>query len=288
MTLERSVDEQISQWLHEEAPDQLPDRVLQAAFERTRASRQHRTLLGRTAGTMVRTPAAVAVGAAAIGIVSIGLVLILTPPLGGIGGPDASSTPNAPPAASPLSFDSHAQGELEPSSYVLDYFEPLRITFTIPAGWSKFHYPAGAWGKSVGFGFETVDNVYIDPCRSDLGMHDPPIGPTVDDLATALGSVPGWDATTPVDGTLAGYAGKQIELTAPGAWDECFAGESRLYGINDGRDYTLALNPNEHLRLWILDAAGTRLVVSASYMEAATAVERAELQGAVDSIRIEP
>ena len=287
MTRERSVDERISQWLQEEAPDQLPDRVLEATFERTRVSRQRRVIFGWRPFPVIRTPAAVAVGAAAIAIVAVG-VAVSMPPHRGIGGPGLSATPIPTPTASPASFDAHAQGELEPGPYVLDYFEPLRITFTLPAGWSKFHYPAGAWGEDVGFGFETVDNVYIDPCRSDLGMHDPPIGPTVEDLAAALGSVPGWDATTPVDVTLAGYAGKQIELTAPGAWDECFAGESRLYGINNGRDYTLALNPNEHLRLSILDVGGTRLVVSASYTEAATAAERADLQAAVDSIRIDP
>jgi hypothetical protein len=287
VTRDRSVDERISQWLHEEAPDRLPDRVLQAAFERTRGSRQRPSALRLWPLTIIRVPAAFAIGAAAIAVVAIGVFLNMTPPHGGIGGPAPSTTPDSSPTASPASFDAQAQGELEPGSYVLEYFEPLRITFTIPAGWSKFHYPAGAWGEDVGFGFETVDNVYIDPCRSDLGMHDPPIGPTVDDLATALGSVPGWDATAPVDVTLAGYAGKQIDLTAPDSWEECFGGESRLYAINGGTDYTLALSPNEHLRLWILDIEGTRLVVSASYTDAASAAERAELQSAVGSIRIE-
>jgi len=287
MTQDRTIDERIGAWLREEAPDQLPDRVLRATFERTQASRQNRTVLERRPLTILRTSTAV-VGIAALAIVAFGLALTLTPLRGSIGGPSTSSTLIPTPTASPLSFDAHPQGELEPGSYVLENFEPIRITFTIPAGWSKFHYPAGAWARDVGLGFETVDNVYIDPCRSDLGMHDPPIGPTVDDLAAALASVPGWDATTPVDVTVAGYAGKQIELTAPGAWDECFAGESRLYGINNGTDYTLALDPREHLRLSILDVGGTRLVVSASYTEAATTADRAELQAAVDSIRIEP
>ena len=46
MTQDRSVDERISVWLLEEAPDQLPDRVLQATFARTSLSRQRRQLLG--------------------------------------------------------------------------------------------------------------------------------------------------------------------------------------------------------------------------------------------------
>jgi TolB protein len=46
MTRERSIDERIRLWLVEEAPDQLPGRVLQATFERTRPIRQRRAILG--------------------------------------------------------------------------------------------------------------------------------------------------------------------------------------------------------------------------------------------------
>lgn len=54
MTRERTVDERISAWLLEEAPDQLPDRVLQATFERTRPSRQRRAWLRRRPFSMIR------------------------------------------------------------------------------------------------------------------------------------------------------------------------------------------------------------------------------------------
>jgi TolB protein len=43
---ERSFDARISAWLIDEAPDELPDRVLRATFDQTRGSRQHRALLG--------------------------------------------------------------------------------------------------------------------------------------------------------------------------------------------------------------------------------------------------
>jgi TolB protein len=46
MTQDRSIDERISAWLLEDAPSQLPDRVLQATFARTSASRQRRPLPG--------------------------------------------------------------------------------------------------------------------------------------------------------------------------------------------------------------------------------------------------
>ena len=45
MIQDRSVDERIGVWLLEDAPSQLPDRVLQATFARTSVSRQRRQLL---------------------------------------------------------------------------------------------------------------------------------------------------------------------------------------------------------------------------------------------------
>jgi TolB protein len=47
MIPDRSIDERLSAWLLEEAPSQLPDRVLQTTFERTLSTRQRRPLLGR-------------------------------------------------------------------------------------------------------------------------------------------------------------------------------------------------------------------------------------------------
>ncbi len=43
----------------------------------------------------------------------------------------------------------------------------------------------------------------------------PPVGPNVDDLVTAWANVPELAATAPVDITVDGYIGKQIEFTVP-------------------------------------------------------------------------
>ena len=43
---EQLFDQQIRAWLVDDAPDQLPDRVLRTTFERTRGSRQRRALAG--------------------------------------------------------------------------------------------------------------------------------------------------------------------------------------------------------------------------------------------------
>jgi Tol biopolymer transport system component len=100
MTRDRSVDQRISDWLHEEAPDQLPDRVLQATFERTSASRQRRTLLGWRHLPMNRIgPGLIAVGAAAIVVLTVGVALLprSNPSVGG----GSSAPPSGTPASSP-------------------------------------------------------------------------------------------------------------------------------------------------------------------------------------------
>jgi Tol biopolymer transport system component len=77
MTRDRSVDERISAWLLDEAPEHLPDRAMQATFARTSVSRQRRPYPGWRQLKMVRgTPIAIAVGAAAITIAVVGATLL--------------------------------------------------------------------------------------------------------------------------------------------------------------------------------------------------------------------
>ena len=104
MTRDRSVDERISAWLLEEAPGQLPDRVFQATFERTRTSRQRRPLLGWRPFPMTRvTPAWFAVGAAAVLVLAVGVALLprSNQSVGGGPGGSPSTTPTASPTSRP-------------------------------------------------------------------------------------------------------------------------------------------------------------------------------------------
>jgi polar amino acid transport system substrate-binding protein len=55
-----STEDRVVRWLHEEAVDDVPDRVLQAAFVRTRQRRQRRVALGRAVVLPRRTALAMA------------------------------------------------------------------------------------------------------------------------------------------------------------------------------------------------------------------------------------
>jgi Tol biopolymer transport system component len=112
MTRSRSVDERISEWLLEEAPDQLPDRVLQATFERTRPGRRRRPFLGwRLIPMRSRTSAAIAVGAAAIVLLVVGVTQLprSNPSVGGLSpspsvAPTSRPTPSPSPTLAPISL----------------------------------------------------------------------------------------------------------------------------------------------------------------------------------------
>ena len=137
-----------------------------------------------------------------------------------------------------------------------------------------------------------VTNIYADGCQWVL--IDPPVGPTVDDLVSAWANVPGLAATAPVDITVDGYAGKQIELTVPdygeteckeskfGLWQDDGPPETRT-GSQPNR---WAQGPNQHSQLWILDVDGTRVVIEAFSFPDTSPQDRAALDEVLASIQI--
>ena len=135
-------------------------------------------------------------------------------------------------------------------------------------------------------GSSVVANIYSEPCNSTL--LDPPVGPTVDDLATAFADVWGTNATTPTEVTLDGFVGKQMVLTVPADVDfaDCFDGHYMAWHIG-GADRSFQ-GPGQIQESWIVDVEGERLLIEASYFPEISPENRAELQQVIDSIQIEP
>jgi len=124
--------------------------------------------------------------------------------------------------------------------------------------------------------------LYSDPCRQDDSLDpDIPVGPTVDDFASALDSHPLLEVTTPVDVTLAGYSGKYVELQVPADISGCFR-----YRPVEAMIY--AQGPSHRWRLWILDDEGVRVAIQSADFPGTSAEHQAELQAIVDSIQIQP
>jgi hypothetical protein len=179
----------------------------------------------------------------------------------------------------------------------LDPSTPLRVVYEIPAeGWSSWIGAAkfGPHDGHVGVSITTVVNLVTDGCRDHLAAV-PPVGPTVDDLATALSELPPFEVTTaPEDVTIYGYRGKHMEWTVPDiAFDRCDAGDVRSWiapmdAAEVGDAYYGYTGPGYTEEFWILDVEGTRLMIATERSPGSPAEDLAELRDILASIRIEP
>ena len=284
MSTDRDVNRIVRSWL-EDGVTALPDRVLDNVLDQLPATPQRRAWwLARRLREM-NTPFKLALAAAAVVVVAIaGINLLPSNPT--VGGPGPSPTPI--PTASPAAL---VNGPLPPGRYSTFPIDApdggMRFTFTVGEGWQGFvpaagvFKTAGAPPMSGGMGllFTHVNGLHGDPCRAGA-TEDVPVGPTVDDLATALGQQSAYAATTPVDVTLGGYSGKYVDLQLPSEWvtEGCFLWGGAFY----------AQGPDNRWHLRILDVDGARVVVQTWDFPGTSAQDLAELQAIVDSIQIEP
>lgn len=195
---------------------------------------------------------------------------------------------------------------LEPGTYFmdadLDPSTPLRVLYGVPdEGWSqwigaaKFNDNDGHVAVSI----TTVVNLVRDGCREHVWA-DPPVGPSVEELAAALAVLAPFRVTSPPkDVTIFGYSGKHLELTVPDLPVEgdrftgCTAGKLKSWvapidTAEAGDAYYGYTGPGYSEEFWILDVEGTRLMIAAERSLGSPPEDLAELRAILDSIRIEP
>lgn len=257
-----------------------------------------------TVGTRTRSavpwPAVVATALAAAALVAVLAVFARAPGGGPPISPGADATqPIAASAAASSLEDIELGDELQPgTTYVLHFasiggaaaFPTLSFTFTVPAtGWDRVRAEGVLWrDEGMRIGFVVVDNVYVDPCDPDLGLRDPAVGPSVDDLARALIALPPWQVRDVDEGTYFGFSGSIIKVAAPAHTASCADGEPRLFHTLGNPGYVPALVPSELVDLWILNVQGTRVVIGAHWAPDAPAEEVEEMRAILDSIEIDP
>jgi hypothetical protein len=217
--------------------------------------------------------------------------------------PVASTEPSLAPTVQEVT-EVEDFAPLEPGKYFIDPdadpSTPLRVVYEVPVeGWSQWIGAAKfADDGHVGVSITTVTNLTRDACR-DHSPADPPVGPSVDDLATALADLAPFRVTSPPKGlTIFGYRAKHLELTVPdlpvvGEGDhrefaECVEGNLRswiapwigggFFGYNA---------PGHTEEFWILDVDGTRLVIEANWSPSSPREDVAEMRAILDSIQIE-
>jgi hypothetical protein len=207
-----------------------------------------------------------------------------------------------PGPAGPTDIE-ETEGQLEPGRYFIDPdgdpATSMRVTYEIPDD-------GGAWEKWIGasrisggpntmLSIAMVSNVVRHGC-TDHEPLDPAVGPSIDDLATALTQLAPFEVTSPPrEVMLFGYEGKHVALTVPDIdFSTCTGGVldgwiSPLLGANGGEAF-FGYGPEAGLteEYWILDVDGARLVIITNTSPDAPAEWIAQRQAIIDSIRIVP
>jgi hypothetical protein len=289
MSTDRETTRIVRTWL-EEGVTALPDRVLDNVLDQLPATHQRRSWWPpRRSPQMTRLMLTATAAAAVLVAVILGYNLI--PGTGGVGG---QSTPPPTPiptsTASPSPLSTAGDSDLSPGSYFLPGF-PVGISFAVSTGWVTCSASAVEQGicytptgdPPTALAFLIVDNVVADPCSAGEKGLDPPVGPSVDDLVTAISGLDGFASTAPLDVTIDGHPGKEFTVTAPNSircdW-KTWATSDRTNGVG----------PGEVNMLRILDVNGTRVMISGAYHPSSpmAAEGLAALRQVMTSVRIQP
>jgi hypothetical protein len=257
MSTDRETTRVVRSWLR--TPIQASaDRVLDGVIEGLDSTPQRRATawVARSTPFLNNTPMRLGIAAAALlALVFVGLRLLpdRTP-----GGPIATE------AASPSPTATASEG-------VWDPFAPLdegrnervsggvQFSIDVPAGWRNtefegmINYSTAHGGHYPWIGFLwAFDSVADDPCAASAT----PVGPTVDDLANGLTTIPGTDASEPSDTTIGGIQARYVELTID---DDigCVPTSFWLYGPDSAWPNSI----DSTIRVWVFELDGTRYVI---------------------------
>ena len=122
----------------------------------------------------------------------LGYAYLVAPNIGSQGPDEPSPTPTP----RPLPVGQDEAGTLDAGTYRLSGVDLVNATLTVPEGWGNTG-GIGVGDVAADTAFiaiwpsdSEVAHVFADPCHWQDGYVDPPVGPTVDDLATALANQP--------------------------------------------------------------------------------------------------
>ena len=133
-------------------------------------------------------------------------------------------------------------------------------------------------------------NLTADPCHWRSGGElDPPVGPTADDLATALVEQAAGNASAPTDVTVGGYPGKRVELSLPVGLDiaTCDNGDFFRWWDEFGGEKGGWPPHNQSNIVYILDVGDMRAVIDTLYTPDASEADLAEAEQLIASMRFE-
>lgn len=293
--------------------DRAPDRVL--ADVAARIARQPRRPWRLRRRPFMSTYAKVAIAAAAVVIVAV-VGFNLLPKQPGVGSSPPSASPSSAPSSAPsprspsptLGSGLLPEGTLAAGHYTMPGAPELfglTISVDVPAGWTGFPEVPAVGSPTKGsangafIGFMTADSLYGDPCHWNVdgsGSRDQPgdipLGPTVDDVVSALRSpARSYTASAANPVTIGGFAGQQIELQLPDedvliTCDRARGDDSPSYLVF-GRGFW-AQGAKNIWRLYVLDVDGTKVVAMLNYFAEVPAADVTAADAIIRSMEFAP
>lgn len=288
MTTRPGLEREVRSWLREDGREDA-ERVLFTVLDQLDTTPQrHAGWLARRFPIMNSKPARYGIAAAVVAAAAL-LGANLLPESTG----DHDPTPS-PTSARPLTGTT----SLAPGTYVIEAGYPVRIWFSVPSdGWHNYVWESGAAGSNTralctnascdspgaGIGFHIVTGVPANACNPGEGRMD--VGPSIEDLADAIRNRAGWTTTEPVATTISGFPAVSFEIRPqPDEVGSCTDGVGAFYSGPLGRSAT----SGERLRIWIVDVAGTRLLVEAFDFGTTPDEEVGEATRIVESVVLQP
>jgi hypothetical protein len=285
MTAHHDLDRQLTDFLRS-GPDELPYESFDAVRDRTELTSQ-RVVIGPWRLPEMNKIVTFGLGAAAVVVIGIllgGQLLGSPADTGNSGGPTATpqaSSPgestSEPSAAGPTDFAALPMGtRLEEGDYVFTHMDGVRVVFSASPLWERNIPDWVVWtidDDKATMGAFLTDTVAADPCQPELGVQEPAVGPTVDDLATALRAVPGVTFSAPVEVSQDGYSGVRLDYVPPDDLNNCLEDMSHaalmyVAGAEGSEEnYVPAPNGTQAFSVYIYDVDGTRAVITAAYTQ---------------------
>ena len=294
MSTDRDTTRIVRSWLRRDEHESA-DRVLDNVFALLDVTPQRRSWWPARRIDDMNAFAKLATAAAALVVVAVAGIMLL-PASGGVGGPSGSPSPSAAPSltpspsAAPGSAVFPRRAELPIGRHTMTR-EGVTFSISVPtSGWfsdGDFRITRGAGptpGGTFIFWGSTPDGVYADPCGD---AQSPSVGQSVADLAAAVASVPGTDATEPSDIVVDGRPGKRVQLTIPENAD-CNARTFMLwYDEEIGGRWPDLLGST--MTVWIIEAPGSTssIWIDGETYKGATPELQQQMQQIVDSIEFE-
>lgn len=261
MTRERDIDRILDHWFTER-PTQVADRVLDEVADRIARQPQQPAWRVPRRDIHVQANLKLFLAAAAVIVIAIAGVVVLRPGSGsGVGGtatpsPSApSSTSPSPSSASPSTrilptwystTESSGAGILAAGSHTTASFDP-GFSFTVPDGWVNDNDQSGyfglfpdtpgnkaEWGRSEGLADSFIMGFNSSPYFVCESLEDNS-GATAAEIVTAVGKNEILMSSEPVDITIGGLTGKQVDVRVDPDWTGTCPNDPSGFDPKDGR-----------------------------------------------------